>query len=75
MPRPKDWWLFILSEAMLSLEECRKIEPATASLSDEELLQIRDDYAMVAQLAFDAWLKKSGSKNPEKVLPHQPQGV
>lgn len=63
-------------KAMLSLEECRKIEPATASLSDEELLQLLNDYAAIAELAFEDWLKKkNGSKNLKKVLSFQSQDV
>lgn len=61
---------------MLTLEQCRKIDPATASLSDEELLQLRDDYAEIAQLAFESWMEeRSGSKNHVKVLSNSNHSV
>ncbi len=54
---------------MISVDKCRKIDPATARLSDMELRQLLDDYSEIAQLAFESWIEgKNGSKNPEKVL-------
>lgn len=55
---------------MLSLEKCRQLDPELEGLSDEELLQIRDNFYEIAQLGFESWLEKqSGSKNLEWLLP------
>lgn len=55
---------------MLSLEQCRKIDPELKNLSDEELLEVRDLLYQMGQLAFDNWAKeKWGSKSPEWLLP------
>jgi hypothetical protein len=50
---------------MLSVEQCRKIEPELAGLSDEEVLAIRDACIAFVQLAFDAKTSViAGSKFP-----------
>lgn len=54
---------------MFTLEQCRKIDPELEGLSDEELLQIRDNFYEITQLAFEAWVEKQhGSKNLEWLL-------
>lgn len=45
---------------MLSIEQCRKIEPALAGLPDEEVLAILTDFTALAQLAFDARIVENG---------------
>lgn len=55
---------------MLSLEQCRKIDPNLEKLSDEEVVLIRENLYEGAQLALESWVKKnSGSKNLEWLLP------
>lgn len=54
---------------MKSVQNYRKIDPSTVNLSDEELVQLCDDYREIIQLAFESWIEqKSGSKNPIGVL-------
>lgn len=54
---------------MLSLEECRKIDPTLNELTDEQVREIRDALYEFGQLAIDLWLDaKGGSKNPLGVL-------
>lgn len=57
---------------MLSLEQCRKIDPSLKELSDEELLQVCDDLYGLGKLALDNFArvmrKNEGSKNPQRVL-------
>jgi len=56
---------------MLTLEQCRKIEPKLNGLPDEEVLDIVKDMYGLGQLAFEKWVKEKGvSKNPEWVLPN-----
>lgn len=40
---------------MLSLDQMRKLDPALADISDEELLKIRDALYGLAHIALDAW--------------------
>ena len=50
---------------MISLDECRKIQPELADLPDEEVSKIRELMYGLGQLVFETWNeKKSDSKNP-----------
>jgi len=49
---------------MISLDECRKIQPELADLPDEEVSKIRELLYGLGQLVFETWHEeKSGSKN------------
>lgn len=57
---------------MLSLEECRKIDPVLRRYSDEELVEIRDALYNMAELALDTCIEEipqshlgSGLKTPK----------
>ena len=55
---------------MLTLEQCRKLDPALADIPDAELLIIRDQLYELSQLAFEDWrAEKQSSKYPTGVLP------
>jgi hypothetical protein len=55
---------------MLTLEDCRKIDPSLRDLTDEQLRQIRASLYDLGQLAFQSWVsKKYGSKIPVGLLP------
>jgi len=55
---------------MLSLEQCRQIEPNLKNLSDEEALEVIRDLHEISQLALENWNTREGvSKNPEWLLP------
>lgn len=43
---------------MLTLEKCRKINPALSNLSDKELLRVRDELYTLGEIAMDDYLKK-----------------
>ena len=61
---------------MLSLEQRRKNCPSLESLSDEEVIKIRENLYEGAQLALESWVKKnSGSKNLEWLLPKIEEGI
>lgn len=61
---------------MLTLDQCRKIEPGLQGLSDEELIEVRANLYRAAQLALEAWAKQhSGSKNPEWLLSNKVEGI
>ena len=50
---------------MLTLEQMLRIDPELASLTEEELEELRSALYETAQLGFDIyWSEKSGSKNP-----------
>ena len=50
---------------MISLDECRKIQPELADLPDEEVSKIRELLYGLGQLVFETWNEeKCGSKNP-----------
>ena len=54
---------------MLTLEQCRQIDPELNKLSDEELKRVRDALYKLGQIIFDDWLtEKHGSKYPIGVL-------
>ncbi len=58
---------------MLSLEQCRKIDPVLNNLPDEEVIQIRENLYEAARLSLESWVKKNeGSKNPLWLLPNEP---
>ena len=53
---------------MLTPEQLKKIDPEV-SLTDEELLEVRDSFYDLGQLIFEDWLEKAGgSKYPDRVL-------
>lgn len=43
---------------MLTLEECRKIDPRLNDLPEEEAQRIIDDLYGLAELALDSWRRK-----------------
>ena len=47
---------------MLTLEQCRRIDPDLANLPDEELLALRDKLYAVANTAFDSLCRHEASK-------------
>ena len=50
---------------MISLDECRKIQPELAEMSDAEVTKIRELIYGLGQLVFETWNEnKSDSKNP-----------
>ena len=54
---------------MLTLEQCRRIDPALNRLSDDELTKVRDALYKLGQIIFDDWLtERRGSKYPVGVL-------
>lgn len=53
---------------MLSLKECRKIDPSLSARTDAEILEIRDQLYAVAEMAYEEWRKiKQSSKIPRGV--------
>lgn len=55
---------------MISIEECRKIDPRLETMTDEQVTKIRDMLYQLGQLAFDRWYKKGGSKLQCGVVGH-----
>lgn len=54
---------------MITITELRKIDPELSNVSDEELIEVRDELYEIGQSAFDMfWKKKYGSKNPVGLL-------
>ncbi len=50
---------------MISLEQCKKIDPQLENLSDEDIEKLRDSLYAIAELALESYFdEKSGSKNP-----------
>lgn len=49
---------------MLSLEQCRKIEPSLSELTDDEQKKIVDELYSFAGLALDSYMKKAVPKIP-----------
>lgn len=54
---------------MLSIQQCRTIDPALEGLSDEEIAEIRDALYAVGKLALEQINKTTVSKNPAGVMP------
>jgi hypothetical protein len=52
---------------MLTLEQCRRIDPDLANLPDEELLALRDKLYAVANVALDSLGRHEASN-----LAHEP---
>lgn len=54
---------------MLTLEQCRQLDPELNKLSDEELTRIRDALYKLGQIIFDDWIsERHGSNYPVGVL-------
>lgn len=54
---------------MLTLQECRQIDPRLNELSDEELSKVLNALYQLGQIIFDDWLtEKHGSNYPVGVL-------
>ena len=51
-----------------SLERCRAKFPELSALTDQELLEGRDDLYEFAKLALDSWTRKCGSKKSHWVI-------
>lgn len=51
---------------MLSIEECKKIDPSLADLTDDELRAVRNDLYVLGELALDSYIEKTRKQNPEK---------
>ncbi len=64
----------IVGFVMLSLEKLRKIVPNLDHLSDEELLELRDLYYGLTDLALEKMNEETSSKIPCGLLPesHNP---
>lgn len=61
---------------MLSLEQCRKIDPRLELLPDEEVLKLLESLYGLGQLAFESYIKENaGSKNPEGLLLSSKGGI
>jgi hypothetical protein len=43
---------------MISIDRCRKIEPELQNLTDEEILEILEDYYGINQLAYEKWIRE-----------------
>ena len=55
---------------MLSLEQCREIDPRLRDLPDELVEEIRDKLYALGQLAFDEWTEEQDvSKIPVGIAP------
>lgn len=50
---------------MLTIEECRELEPGLSDLSDEEVVSLRDSLYAMGRVAFENVV----SKNPKWVVP------
>ncbi len=48
---------------MLTVEQCRKIEPQLANLTDEEVLEVLNDMYGLGQLAYEKWQKERFQKS------------
>lgn len=51
---------------MLSLEQCYDIDPSLRSLSEEEVLKIRDQLYALGEIAVDDFIEKNNHINNEK---------
>lgn len=40
---------------MLTIEQCRKIQPELRDLTDEEVLEVINDMYGIGELAFEKW--------------------
>ena len=57
--------IYFLEQNLLSVEKCRQLEPSLKELSDEEILEIVENYYEMGQLATEDFKdNKKGSKNP-----------
>ncbi len=53
---------------MITIDQARKIEPELKNFTDEEILAVLGDMYGLSQLAFEKWIIKRGSKNPDRSL-------
>jgi hypothetical protein len=57
---------------MLSIKQCRKIDPQLMDLSDKELGNIRDCLYALGELAIKDLIRDSGSKIPLGIAKSKP---
>lgn len=60
---------------MLSLEQCRQIDPTLLDLSDEKLSEVRGALYKLAKLALSAYLKKPEARTPVATVPTSQMGL
>jgi hypothetical protein len=48
---------------MITIEQCRKIDPRLELLTDEQVTKIRDGLYALGELAFETWLEEECSSN------------
>lgn len=53
---------------MISLEQCRKVDPSLNSLSDEELKEVRNAFYELGNIAFKTWQNKKFPTFPRGLL-------
>jgi hypothetical protein len=59
---------------MISVDECRKIQPDLVTLSDEEVTNIRTLMYGLGQLIYETWdEKRNDSKSPFGLLTPTPE--
>lgn len=49
---------------MLSVKQCRKIEPDLGILTDEEVLEVLNDMYGLGQLAYEKWVRERAVPKP-----------
>ena len=54
---------------MLTIEECKTIDPSLAGLSDQQIIEIRDALYLAGKLALQHFNDHSVSKNPNWLMP------
>ena len=53
---------------MISLEQCRKIDPSLGNLTDEELTEVRNALYELGNIAFKTWGNKKFPTFPRGLL-------
>ena len=56
-------WLLLNQWSMLSVKEVRELIGDSTEYSDAEIEQIRDECRILAELAFESWLKEKKAEN------------
>lgn len=54
---------------MLTVEQCRQLDPRLHALTDAELTELRDALYEMADLACEAWERERGVSNVSNVVP------
>lgn len=60
--------VLLYTSTMLTLEQCKKLDPSLRELTDEELGALREAVYLMARVAYEAWVCEQQGSKPSRVV-------